>query len=164
MKDLYIVRHGKSTWDIEGISDIDRPLKERGINDGYKMAERLLVEDKIPEMIISSPAVRALHSATIFARTFNFPYSDITINEGIYHAGTNMMLSIIQQTDDNIKSLMVFCFFPTFTDLSNIFVNNKIANVPTTGIVGLKFETNTWKGLEKLMPKDWFFDFPKNKI
>ena len=136
MKDLYIVRHGKSTWDIEGISDIDRSLKERGINDAYKMAERLLVQDRIPQKIISSPAVRALHSATIFARTFNFPYNEIIINEGIYHAGMNVMLSIIQQVDDNINSLMVFGHNPTFTDLANHFINNKIANVPTTGIVG----------------------------
>ncbi|MCK5170441.1 MAG: histidine phosphatase family protein, partial [Bacteroidales bacterium] len=71
-KYLYIVRHGKSIQDYGNISDIDRPLKERGINDGYKMAERLLVQNKIPEKIISSSAVRALHSATIFARTLNF--------------------------------------------------------------------------------------------
>ena len=161
MKDLYIVRHGKSTWDIEGISDIDRSLKERGINDAYKMAERLLVQDRIPQKIISSPAVRALHSATIFARTFNFPYNEIIINEGIYHAGMNVMLSIIQQVDDNINSLMVFGHNPTFTDLANHFINNKIANVPTTGIVGLKFETNSWKEIGKSKPKDWFFDFPK---
>ncbi|MFC2104584.1 histidine phosphatase family protein [Bacteroidota bacterium] len=160
--ELYIVRHGKSTWDIESVSDIDRPLKERGIRDGYTMAQRLLVQDRIPDKIISSPAVRALNSATIFARTFNLPYNKIEINEEIYHAGANIMLSLIKQTADNIKSLMVFGHNPTFTDLANYFLNDKIENVPTTGIVGLKFKTNSWADIDKSKPKEWFFDFPKN--
>ena len=70
IKKLYIVRHGKSTWDYESTSDIDRPLKERGIKDAYSMSERLLDKIQIPELIISSNAIRALHTATIFARTF----------------------------------------------------------------------------------------------
>ena len=35
MKTLYIVRHAKSSWEYDGIKDIDRPLKKRGINDAY---------------------------------------------------------------------------------------------------------------------------------
>jgi len=162
MKSLYIVRHGKSTWDIENIPDIDRPLKERGILDAYKMAERLMVQNRIPDIIISSPAVRALHSSTIFARTFNIPCNKIEINEGIYHAGTKLILGIIEQVDNQVNSVMVFGHNPTFTDLANRFIDDKIANLPTTGIVGLSFETNSWKKLENLKPKDWFFDFPKN--
>ena len=46
MKDLYLVRHGKSTWDTENISDIDRPLKEQGISDGYKLAGKLLSQGR----------------------------------------------------------------------------------------------------------------------
>ncbi len=83
-KELYIVRHGKSTQDYGNVSDIDRPLKERGVNDGYAMAKRLLSKNKIPELILTSPAVRALHSATIFARTFNSPFEKIVLNKDIY--------------------------------------------------------------------------------
>jgi len=162
MKNLYIVRHGKSTWDLEGISDIDRPLKERGINDGYVMAKKLLSQNRIPEIIMSSPAARALHSATIFARTFIYPYSKMVINEALYLTGTGSTLVIIQQTDDDVPSLMIFGHNPTFTDLANYFVHNEIDNIPTTGIVGLQFETISWKDIKSLGPKDWFFDFPKN--
>jgi len=162
MKNLYIVRHGKSTWDIEQISDIDRPLKERGIRDGYMMANRLIEKGHVPELIVSSPAARAIHSATIFARTFKLPHHRIILNEGIYHAGTSNMLKIIQQTQDDLSSLMVFGHNPTFTDLANFFINKEIDNIPTTGIVGLKFEIKSWKELNKQKSVDWFFDFPKN--
>ena len=162
MKDLYIVRHGKSSWATDEISDIDRSLKERGIHDGYKMAEKLSAKDRIPELIISSSANRALHSATIFARTFKFPLEKVIINEKFYLAETKTILQLLIQTGDDIKSLMIFGHNPTFTDLANLFVNHEIANIPTTGIVGLSFDTNTWSNIDKLKPKDRFFDFPKN--
>ena len=41
MKTLYIVRHAKSSWEYEGIKDIDRPLKKRGINDAYLISNVL---------------------------------------------------------------------------------------------------------------------------
>lgn len=162
MKELYIVRHGKSSWNIDNISDIDRSLKERGVVDGYTMAERLKNKSIIPDKIISSPATRALHSAMIFTRTFNISLENLVINKDIYHAEYRSMINIIRNTDDEIKSLMIFGHNPTFTDLANYFVDNKIDNLPTTGIVGIKFKTEKWNEIEKSDIMDWFFDYPKN--
>ncbi len=161
-KYLYIVRHGKSVQNYGDISDIDRPLTERGVIDGYTMTERLLDQNKIPEKIISSPAVRALHSATIFARTFNFPYNEIIVTESLYLAETNIVLNIVKQTVNSINSLMIFGHNPTFTDLANYFLKNKINNLPTTGIVGLKFEINSWSEIDQVKTIESFFDYPKN--
>ena len=61
MKKLIIVRHGKSSWEYDGILDIDRPLKQRGIRNGYEMAQRLSEADIVPDLIYSSSASRALH-------------------------------------------------------------------------------------------------------
>lgn len=162
MKDLYIVRHGKSSWATDGISDIDRPLKERGIHDGYKIAEKLLSTNRIPELIISSSANRALHSASIFARTLKFPLEKMIIYEELYLAEISTILKIIKQTGDDINSLMIFGHNPSFSDLANLFVNNIVGNMPTTGIVALSFDTNSWSNIEELKPEDWFFDYPKN--
>lgn len=161
-KYLHIVRHGKSHSDIENIRDIDRPLNKHGINDGYLMAKRILNKQILPEKIITSPAIRALHSATIFARIFNHPYKNFIICKAIYNAGTNIMIDIIKQTEDHIQSLMIFGHNPTVTNLTNHFLNEKIDSIPTTGIVGLKFKIKSWTEIDKLNPQEWFFDFPKN--
>ena len=161
-KYLYIVRHGKSIQNYGDISDIDRPLTERGVIDGYTMAERLLDQEKKPEKIISSPAVRALHSATIFARTFNFSYNEIIVNKNFYLAETNIVLDTIKQTVNNINSLMIFGHNPTFTDLANYFLKNEIDNIPTTGIVELKLELNSWSEIDQVKALESFFDYPKN--
>ena len=161
-KDLYIVRHGKSISDYGDISDVDRPLKNRGINDSYSMAQRFLNNRKIPDKIISSPAIRALHSATIFARTFNLPHNKILIDEGIYMAGTKFMIDFIKKTENNVKALMIFGHNPTFTELANFFMDNNIDNLPTTGIVGIRFRIDEWSEIDRIKPIESFFDFPKN--
>jgi len=163
-KQLIIVRHGKSNQDYGDISDIDRPLKERGINDGYLLAERLVSKKIIPQKIISSPAIRALHSSTIFCRVMGYPYKNIEITEDIYFADKATMLNLIKQTQNHIETLMVFGHNPTFTDLANYLLKNPLDNLPTTGVVWLKFETNSWGEIDKNNLVDYFIDYPKNKI
>ena len=161
-KSLFIVRHGKSSLGTSDISDIDRPLKERGVNDAYTMAERLLQSNNIPDKIISSPAIRALHSATIFSRTFNYPSQDISILDNIYAAEIRVILDIIANTKGHINTLMIFGHNPTFTDLANLFLKDKIDNLPTSGVVGLKFKFLSWGEIFQSKPIESFFDYPKN--
>jgi phosphohistidine phosphatase len=163
-KELYIVRHGKAISDYYKISDIDRPLKEKGITDSLNMANRLLAKDIIPEKIISSSAIRAFHSASIFCRVFDISVEKIQLEEQFYLSGTSPLLEIISNTESNIKSLMIFGHNPTFTDLANFFLNNKIDNMPTSGIVGIRFKTDLWSGISKENAHLLFFDYPKNSF
>lgn len=164
MKELLIVRHGKSSWDVEGIADIDRPLKERGILDGYKMAKHLLQRNTKPELLISSPANRAIHTATIFAREMGYPYEKITIHQGIYFAGVEQIFDLISSIRPEINVLMIFGHNPTFTDLANCFISQPIDNIPTTGIVHIQFETNNWSEIKTSKIRNWDFDYPKKQI
>ena len=161
MKELFIVRHGKSSWNIDGLSDMDRPLKERGIHDGYTMAKRIMQKSKKPDLIISSPAIRALHSATIFARVLEYPYGNILITEELYFSGVQQVLELLKSIQDNVNTLMIFGHNPTFTDLANVFTGNKIDNLPTTGVVHVQTESNTWSEFNKSTILNQDFDYPK---
>lgn len=163
-KEFYIVRHGKAISDYFKISDIDRPLKEKGITDSITMANRLLAKDIIPEKIISSSAIRTFHSASIFCRAFNITVDRVQIEEQFYLSGTSTLLEVISNTESNIKSLMIFGHNPTFTDLANYFLNNKIDNIPTSGIVGIRFNTDSWSEISKENAHFLFFDYPKNSF
>ncbi len=163
-KDLYIVRHGKAVSDYGKISDIDRPLKERGIVDSLTMANRLLSKDIMPDKIISSSAVRAFHSASIFCRAFDISVEKIQIVEQFYLSGTSTLLDLIFSTESNVKSLMIFGHNPTFTDLANYFLNNEIDNMPTTGVVGIRFNTRSWSEISRKTIENSFFDYPKNSF
>jgi phosphohistidine phosphatase len=159
-KHLFIVRHGSSPGSRNGIYDIDRTLNDQGIIDSLVMSMRLSNKDDLPDVILSSPAIRALHSATIFARTFKYSVSDITINDEIYSADKNIMLNIIKETNNKVQSLMIFGHNPTFTDLANHFLKDKINNMPPSGIVGLKFESESWSNIDHMKVVSSFFDHP----
>ena len=72
-KVLYIVRHAKSSWDYDNMADVDRPLKVKGIKTAYEIARNIKLKNNLPDLIISSPANRALHTAMILARVFDTP-------------------------------------------------------------------------------------------
>ena len=162
MKTLIIVRHGKSDWSYEELADIDRPLKPRGVNDAYNMAGRLKSKNIIPDLIITSPANRALYTSIIFAREIGVSLNQIEINESLYFSYESDILQIIKNVNDTISTLMIFGHNPTFTNFANEFVKNQIDNIPTSGIVLLKFNIENWKQIAKDKLEEEFLDYPKN--
>lgn len=162
-KTLYIIRHGKSSWDYAGIADIDRPLNDRGIRDAYTMANRLLMLETKPDLILSSPATRAIHTSLIFSRVLEVDPSKININQDIYYKGNYDVLELIKKTNDQVNTLFIFGHNPTFTDLANLFVKNYLDNIPTAGMVSLKFDTGAWHEVFKGNMVFESFDYPKKK-
>jgi len=73
MKTLYLIRHAKSSWDDMNLKDFDRPLNDRGKNDAQEMGKRLKERGIFPDVILSSPDIRALETSKMIARALNFP-------------------------------------------------------------------------------------------
>lgn len=160
-KVLHIVRHAKSSWDYDGISDADRPLKLRGINDAYDMANRLKKRETPPDAIISSPANRALHTATIFCKVLYLPYENLKINPALYASSEDDILQVVKKTDNSYSSLMVFGHNPEMTYFAGIFLSNGFFEMPTCGMVTIKFKCDTWKEITKKNVTSEFIDYPK---
>ena len=162
MKKLYLVRHAKSSWKEEGVHDMDRPLKGRGVRDAYNTSQWLREQGDRPEFIISSPATRALHTALIFSRNLEYSFSDILIDQQIYHASTKDLLQLVRNLSDDYSSVMLCGHNPTITDFVNRCIDHRIDNVPTTGVACLKFEEEEWKNIDK-KAELVFFDYPKRR-
>ncbi|MFW5820306.1 MAG: SixA phosphatase family protein [Bacteroidota bacterium] len=163
MKNLFIVRHGKSTWEYDSIDDIDRPLKTRGIADGYWMAGSLRNQKLQPDLIVSSNACRAFHTATIFHRVLQMNTESFRIEPVLYLSGVDEILNVIYGVGDKINSLMIFGHNPGFTEISNHLSTMSIDNVPTTGLVHLVFDTLKWTKIGRDVLVKESFDFPRKK-
>jgi phosphohistidine phosphatase len=159
---LYIVRHAKSTWDYENVSDIDRPLKLRGIKNAYEMARRLKIDHNIPDFFISSPANRALHTACIFLTVFEASFEKMKIEAGFYGKGTEDILTIIKQQPAIIRKLMIFGHNPDFSELARAFSKQPLFELPTCGIAAYTFDCAEWSDIDCNNLKSEMFDFPKN--
>ncbi len=147
-KTLHIARHGKSSWKYENVLDIDRPLKNKGIGNTYLMAEKIKGKIK-PDLIISSPANRAIHTATIFARMLNYSMDKVDLNKILYNHHEEVILNFISKSDDQINSLFIVGHNPEFTNLANYFLKKTIDKIPTSGIVSIVFDINKWTEISK---------------
>lgn len=162
-KTLILIRHGKSDWSLDDLPDYDRPLKYRGYQDAYKMAQELKSYQELPDLIYTSPANRALYTSVIFSRVLFHNFQRIEIREDFYLASAEQMLHVIKNCDNHIQNLAVFSHNPGVTDLANYFLPWNIDNIPTSGFVRLKFNTEDWKKIDKKNMKNKDFDYPKNK-
>jgi phosphohistidine phosphatase len=162
LKILHVVRHAKSAWDNDGIADIDRTLKSKGIRNAYEISRKLKLNQLVPDKILTSPANRALHTAVIFARVFEYPLDELEISNILYESSANKIVDLIRKQKDEYQSLMIFGHNPDFTDLVNIFIKSPIDIIPTSGVVTLKFNSLGWKGIDRNNFENQLFNFPNN--
>ena len=163
MKTLYLVRHAKSSWKDGILSDHERPLNKRGEQDAPQMGKRLQRRQPEPEVIISSPAVRAKMTAKILATEIGYPKSGIIVDERIYAADPEDLVSVIRGLDKTVDCVMLVGHNPALTQLVNSLVQCDIANVPTCGIAVLGFHMDSWGDIESARAELLYFDYPKKE-
>jgi len=163
MKTLHILRHGKATYDYGSIQDIDRPLIEKGIQNTYLIGSRFSTVLTKPDLIISSPAHRAIYTAIIFARTQNISMDKIKIEQILYNDPFQTILDFIKRVCPELNSLMVVGHNTGFIDLVNELILNKLEELPTSGLVSITFNCDKWTEIHKDISSA-IIDYPKKKI
>ncbi len=164
MKILYLARHAKSSWEYEDIDDFERPLNKRGKRDAPYISRILAEKHILPDLIISSPALRAYSTARIFSKNFNYPKNRIQTRELLYDGRADGYFEVIHDTPDTYNSLMIFSHNPGITFLSNALSDKFIDNIPTAGVVGIELNVESWKDVEAEKGKLLFFEYPKKYI
>lgn len=162
MKQLLLVRHGKSEWGNSHLSDFNRPLNARGHRNAPEMATRILEKKEVPQLLVSSPALRAITTATHFAQTWGIPANQILQVPSIYEANTTALLKVVNGLDNQYDHIAIFGHNPGFTDFANYLSNANIYNIPTCGTVIMEFPTENWAEISHHSGKLLTFDFPKN--
>ncbi len=160
VKRLVIIRHAKSSWSNALLEDFDRPLNERGKKDAPIMAKRLKEKKITPDLLITSPAKRAISTCKKFAKVFDIEKKLIHKEPKLYHASESTLLKIAKEIDDKYKVVFMFGHNPGLTEFVNIASNLEIDNIPTTGVTVL--EISSWKKFGKEKSRAIYFDYPSN--
>ncbi len=161
MKTVYLVRHAKSSWEFANLRDIERPLNERGLRDAPFMAKLMAQKRVKPDALLSSPAVRALSTATFFKNEMGLKGSELKVVDDIYEASSRKIIQIIQELPDTYSSVMLFGHNPTFTYVANHFNDGHIDNMPTCSIVRIDSQAADWKDFDSENASVTEFYFPK---
>jgi phosphohistidine phosphatase len=163
VKILYIVRHAKSSWDDLLLDDFSRPLNERGKRDAPRMAKRLKEKKIIPDLMITSPARRALGTCKRMAEVLDYNEDKIKTERDLYHASHRQMLTVVQGFKDKHTVVVIFGHNPGLTEFVNEIGNQHFDNVPTCGVAAYEFAIDSWQEVEFGKGRLRFFDFPKSK-
>lgn len=159
MRNLFLLRHAKSSWKDALLDDFERPLNKRGKRDAPQMAQRFSKRGYKIDLIILSKARRTTDTANIFINILDYK-SKIDLNDQLYEASSPTLLRVINQMEDRYQNVLLVSHNPGLTNLANYLSNYFIDNIPTSGIVGLSTDLS-WRNINEGGCTFLFFDFPK---
>jgi phosphohistidine phosphatase len=156
MKRVIIVRHAKAVpygYD----DDFTRDLTERGVNDAGRIGNELKKKGITPDLMISSPANRALQTANIFAEDLGFDKKQITEIENIYYGlTTSEFLKLIKELPEKVNTVFFFGHNPSFEYFVNNLSEHFYGDMPTCSTVAIDFNVDSWKKVEARSGKTGF--------
>ncbi len=158
MKTLYIIRHAKSSWELDVI-DHQRPLNTRGIADATLIGKQLKTIIPQVDKIISSDAKRTLTTANLIVQQLAIDDKTIHSEPKMYDFNGTDVLKVIRSCEDMVNSLLIFGHNSALTSLVNFLGSTSIDNLPTAGVVAITFEQAHWKDVQKGTTQ--FTIFPK---
>jgi phosphohistidine phosphatase len=140
-KTLLLLRHGKSDW-REGEADFDRRLAKRGRQSAVLMAQFLEEHDLLPDVIVSSPAVRALTTAEIIQEELD----DIELieDERIYEASLEQLLEVVSGLSDEYATVLLVGHNPGFEELSDALSGRSDSVLKTCSMALLNTDADSW--------------------
>lgn len=146
MKTLLILRHAKSSWDEAHLADIQRPLNKRGRRDAPRIGVLLKDEDILPELILTSPAVRAVRTAEAVAETSGYE-GEIKEVESFYLGDTEDYLEALQVLPDIYNRVMVVGHNPGLENLLAALTGEE-EPLPTAALAQVELPIRRWQDLQ----------------
>jgi len=126
MKVVIFFRHGKSDWDAEGASDFNRPLTSRGIRETLEQAQRLLKEGYRPDGILSSPAIRAWHTAHLIAQATSLPHNRVKPIQDLYEGNREAVYQAIADLPESWQMVVLVGHNPTWSEIASVWLGRSI--------------------------------------
>lgn len=162
MRILTLVRHAKSSRDYPELSDFERPLNDRGRKDAPAMGARLRKAGLKPDHMVSSPALRAITTARLFAESLGIPLEDIELNPHIYEASSRTLLHIVRSLDDAQEEVMLFGHNPGLSHFARQLAECPFDEMATSSAVRIQFPAKAWSLIRPGSGKVLRYDAPKS--
>lgn len=158
---LTLVRHAKSSWAEVGVSDHQRSLNTRGLQDCAKVASWCLKNLPQPELWLVSSAKRTMITATILATKYGLTEAMLRVTPQLYNSRVETYASVVEQVEDRFKHIIIFAHNPTISEFASYLNNNVDITMPTLGLAHFEIGINDWSLLETVRPELLNYITPK---
>ena len=160
MKRLTLLRHARAEPALSGQEDWERALEASGLRDAQEMARRMKSRQLKPDLLLSSPAARALSTAKQVQHVL-CPRLDIVTKERLYLAEPKLLFAVIQEVGGHANHLCLVGHNPGISEFADALSSERrIENMPTAAIVTMNVDVASWDELDVAMGVDVEFDWP----
>lgn len=142
------MRHAKSAHDDPLLHDIDRTLNKRGIQDSHLTGLFFKKSIGQPDLIVSSPAVRAKETTDgiMEAAAFIGPYQ---VDDSLYGTGPDTYMSVIQELPQVADKVLLVGHNPIIEETVSLLCTGNpdasLVHMPTAAIACLEAEADDWR-------------------
>lgn len=143
MKELLLLRHGKSDWDVDYGGDHERPLAARGRSSAKLIGRFLEQVNSTPDLIVTSSAVRALETARIAAEAGGWKHR-LLPTEALYGASPLEVVALIAQQASDIERLMLVGHNPTWEETAGLLIGGGMIRLPTAAVACFRLPVSNW--------------------
>ncbi len=147
-----LLRHGKSDWSQQ-LDDFDRPLKDRGKRGAQRMGVWLLQQELVPDLVVSSPAERAIVTAQKAVKAMGGNAALIQQERRIYAARVDDLLAVLAELPKDAQRVMLVGHNPGLEYLTEYLADKPIPLpsdgklLPTAALAILELPDN-WQNLK----------------
>jgi len=146
-KTLILFRHAKSDWDSDTGLDHDRPLAQRGIEAAKAMGKLLSEVGHLPELAISSTALRARTTLELAIEGGDWGCRH-ELDERLYETNPPAALRFVKGLPRDLSSVMLVGHETTWSELTALLTGGGTVRFPTAGMVRLDFDCDSWHSIE----------------
>jgi phosphohistidine phosphatase len=139
MDRLILLRHGKADADAQSGQDFDRALTERGRRDTLVVCKALADDGLYPNLVLVSPAARALQTWEAAATVF--PRAQFKIAPALYEISPDEILELARGEGRAARTLMIVGHNPGLGALSGRLAHDARAAPDVLARIGMSFPT-----------------------
>jgi phosphohistidine phosphatase len=158
MKKLLLIRHAKATHET-GYADFERPLKPSGLQDAAVMAGRLLEHSFVPQLLVTSPALRTLSTANVFSQHLSIPAAEEIA--GIYEANEDDLVDIVRELTPRYDFIALVGHNPGISQLF-YYLTGQIQEMPTCAVALIEFDIDAWSDITADSGRLIYYDYPRD--
>lgn len=159
MRTLYITRHAKSSWSDPALDDFHRPLNDRGRRDAPFMARVFASRNEPVDLLVSSPAVRALSTARIFAEALGG--MSVSEERSLYLAELPALIKRVNTLPDTATRVMLVGHNPGLSELAEHLGDDDLGEVPTCAVLRIDLPIDHWNEAAMGLGTVVWYDHPK---
>lgn len=156
-RQLFLLRHAKSSWDDPTLQDHERPLSKRGRKAAAAMGKLMRSREIVPDLVLVSSARRTME--TLEALQPWHPLPTVKVKDSLYHATAPEMLDMLRAVEKSARTVLLVGHNPGLHELAVALAGEgqaesedlarRMANAYPTGALARFAVDDSWSKIEE---------------